>query len=199
MLNKNKQPNFLRAAGAVALALALPAQAGSINGIRVDPPNIVAGQQTQVTIDGQDEGQCGLRVEYGTGDVDVTRMSAGKDNFPRSFMHTYNQPGTFTIIAKGGRDGSTFGCSGEARATVNVQPAPVPPPVVGAPPPGMMAPACPDGWSLNRRSVNKYTGSYSCNARRGAQLPQAGIACPPGTAYYTNTQGTLLGCKALPR
>jgi len=25
------------------------------------------------------------------------------------------------------------------------------------------------------------------------------MACPQGTAYYTNIQGTMLGCKALRR
>jgi len=200
MLNKNKSYAALSlGVAALGLAFALPAQAGNINGIRVDPPSIVAGQQAQVTVDGQDEGNCGLRVEYGNGDVDVTRMSAGKDNFPRSFMHTFAGPGTFTVTAKGGREGSTLGCAGEAKATITVAPAPPPPaPVVAAPPP-VTTPACPDGWYLNQRSVNKYTGAYSCSARRGAVLPQAGIACPAGTAYYTNTQGTLLGCKALPR
>jgi len=193
MRNKN---NFLLATGAAALALvfALPAQAGSINGIRVDPSSVVTGQQVQVTVEGQDEGQCGLRLEYGNGDVDVTRMSAGKDNFPRSFTHTFAGPGTFTVTAKGGRDGSTMGCSGEAKATINVAQAPLPPQPAVAP--AMTTPACPDGWVLNRRSVNRFTGSYSCAARQGALLPQAGIACPAGTAYYTNIQGTLLGCKA---
>jgi hypothetical protein len=199
MLKKKKCAAPLALAVTMSVCLIpFAAQAGSISGIRVDPPSIVAGQQAQVTVEGQDEGNCGLRVEYGNGDVDVTRMSAGKDNFPRSFMHTFAGPGTFTVTAKGGRDGSTLGCSGEAKATITVAAPPPPPPAAAVPPP-MTTPACPDGWALNHRSVNKYTGAYSCSARRGAVLPQAGIACPAGTAYYTNTQGTLLGCKALPR
>ena len=188
------------ALSAIALMIALPAQAGSIGGIRLDPPTVVTGQPVQVTIEGQDEGNCGLRLEYGNGDVDVTRMSAGKDNFPRVFSHTYAGPGTFTVTAKGGRDGSTMGCTGEAKATITVaQAAPAPPPMATTPPSNMMAPACPEGFYLNRRSVDRYTGAYTCSARKGAVLPQAGISCPPGTAYYTNMQGTMLGCKALPR
>ena len=191
---KNKTTHL--AIAVLALCAAATAQAGTITGVRVDPPNVMAGGQVKVTVEGQDEGNCGLRVEYGTGDVDVTRMSAGKDNFPRSFMHTYNGAGTFTIIAKAGREGSTLGCSGEASTTVAVAPAPAP---VPAPPPVMAAPACPDGFSLNRRSVNRRTGAYTCAAQPGVQLPPAGITCPPDTAYYTNTEGTMLGCKALRR
>ena len=187
--------------GALALIAACgTAQAGSITAVRVEPQTITAGGQAQVTVDGQDGGNCAVRVEYGNGDVDVTRMSAGKDNFPRSFTHTYNLPGTFTILAKGGRDGSTMGCSGESTVTLNVVAAPPPPPMEMRPRHGeRYTPACPDGFVLNRNSVNRRTGAYSCSALQGSELPRSGIACPPDTAYYTNEQGTLLGCKALRR
>ena|GEM_PF-1258174 len=196
--NKTRNPILSKLALAVTLAASLAAplaHAGNIAGIRIDPPNVMTGQQVQVTVDGQDEGNCGLRVEYGNGDVDVTRMSAGKDNFPRSFMHTFAGPGTFTVTAKGGRDGTTMGCSGEAKATIVVSQAPTPVP----PRAGRMAPACPDGFALNRNSVDRRTGAYTCAALQGVELPPAGMACPQGTAYYTNIQGTMLGCKALRR
>jgi hypothetical protein len=114
-------------------------------------------------------------------------------------MHTYNQPGTFTIVAKGGRDGGALGCTGDAKATITVTAPPPPPPkpAAAAATAAMPAPACPDGFVLNKSSVNKKTGAFSCNAKKGAQLPAGGIACPPNSAYYTNTAGTLLGCKAL--
>jgi hypothetical protein len=192
----------LALASSLAAALFAPAvYAGNIVGVRVDPPTVTVGQQVQVTVDGQDEGRCGLRVEYGNGDVDVTGMREGKDRFPRSFMHTYAGPGTFTIVAKGGHDGSASGCAGEARVTVAVVPVPT------EPPPRMehrdrmerISEACPDGFALNRDSVDRRTGAFSCAALEGAQLPNVGIPCPAGTAYYTNTQGTMLGCKALRR
>jgi hypothetical protein len=193
-----KTPNKFACALALAAMLAAPlAQAGNIAGIRVDPPTATVGQQVTVIVDGQDEGNCGLRLEYGNGDVDVTRMSAGKDNFPRTFVHTFAGPGTFTMTAKGGRDGSTMSCAGEAKATVAIVAAPAQP----AYPPraGRMAPACPDGFALNRNSVDRRTGAYTCAALQGSELPAAGMACPQGTAYYTNIQGTMLGCKALRR
>lgn len=192
---QSSRPFSSRAALALSLAalLAAPlAHAGSIGGVRVDPPTIVVGQPVQVTIDGQDEGNCGLRLEYGNGDVDVTGMREGKDRFPRVFMHTYAGPGTFTLIAKGGRDGNTSGCTGEARTTLTVMPAPVADQ-------RRMRPQCPDGFAFNRNSFDRRTGAYTCGALQGAELPQDGMACPPGTAYYTNIQGTMAGCKALRR
>lgn len=198
-MNTNKK--FTVVLLAVALLGAGSAHAGKIVGVKVDPPNIVAGGQAKITVEGEDEGICGLRVEYGNGDVDVTRMAKDKDNFPRSFMHTFAGAGTFTITAKGGREGSTLGCLGEARATITVAAPPPPPPpprpnrppVSNAPPP---EPSCPTGFVLNKKSITK-AGAYSCNATKGAQLPTSGMACPSGTAYYTNTAGTLLGCKAV--
>lgn len=182
-----------RIAACAALLAAAQAHAGKVTDVRAEPSTIVAGSQAKITVEGEDENVCGLRVEYGTGDVDVTKMAIGRDNFPRSFMHTYAQPGTYTIIAKGGRDGHTLGCLGNAKTTITVT----------APPPGAIAagaapyPVCPDGYRLDKRSVNRRTGAFTCGAVvKGAQLPQSGLACPAGTAYFTNTRGNLLGCRA---
>ncbi len=114
------------AAGAALFALSAVAFGGSISGVKVEPRSAQTGQQVKVTVDGEDESICGLRVEYGNGDVDVTKMSESRDRFPRSFMKSYSQPGTYTIIAKGGRDGSTFGCPGESKTTVTIIEAPKP-------------------------------------------------------------------------
>lgn len=179
------------------------AHAGKVTGVKAEPATIVAGTETKVTVDGEDENICGLRVEYGNGDVDVTKMSQGKDMFPRSFTHKYASPGTFTITAKGGRDGSTGSCQGSATTTITVtapppKPAAAPAASAAAAAAAAPAPVCPEGFVLNKASVNKKTGAFSCNAKKGAQLPSAPATCPAGTAYYTNTAGTLLGCKALP-
>ena len=90
------------AVGAVAFfGLSAAVFAGTIGGVKVEPASSTVGQQVKVTVDGTNEGVCGLRVEYGNGDVDVTKMSEGKDNFPRSFMKSYNKAGTYTIIEIG--------------------------------------------------------------------------------------------------
>ena len=195
------------AAMAALLGFAAPASAGAISGVKVEPASSTVGQQVKVTVDGTDEGICGLRVEYGNGDVDVTKMSEGKDKFPRSFMKSYNKAGTYTIIAKGGKDGSTFGCPGETKTTVTIAEAPKPvapavPVAVGGPakPVAAPAPACPDGYKLNTKSLDKRSGAYSCSGAAGAKMPEKAIECPAKTEFFSNTgsKGTTLGCMRTP-
>ena len=111
-------------AASALLAFAGAALPGQIVGVKVEPATARVGDQVKVTVEGEDESICGLRVEYGNGDVDVTKMRAGRDDFPRSFMKIYNQPGTYILIAKGGRDGTAFGCMGEVKTTVTILEAP---------------------------------------------------------------------------
>ncbi len=177
------------------------ASAGNISGVKVEPANGQVGTQVKVTVTGEDEGICGLRVEYGNGDVDVTKMSKDKDNFPRSFNKAYNKAGTYTIIAKGGRDGSALGCTGEVKTQVVIAEAPKP---VAAPaaaaaaaaPATATAPACPEGYVLNTKSVNKKAGTFTCAAKKGAKKPEKDLACAAaGTEYFANAKATSLGCR----
>jgi hypothetical protein len=191
----------LATAGVAAfLGLSAAAFAGSISGVKVEPASGTVGQQVKVTVDGTNEGVCGLRVEYGNGDVDVTKMSEGKDNFPRSFMKSYNKAGTYTVIAKGGKDGSTFGCPGETKTTVTIAEAPKPvaaaAPAAVAKPAAAAAPTCPDGYKLNAKSVDKKSGAYSCAGAKGVKMLDKPLECSEKTEFFSNTssKGTTLGC-----
>jgi hypothetical protein len=183
-------------AGATAVAFA-----GAISDVKVEPANAVVGAQVKVTVSGADEGNCGLRVEYGNGDADVTKMSAGKDNFPRSFTKTYNKAGTYTVIAKGGKEGSTFGCPGEVKTTVTIAEAPKPVAAASAgggakPAAGVAAapaPVCPEAYNLDKKSVNKKTGAFACYATKGAKKPEKMIDCPDGTESYATAKSA--GCR----
>lgn len=191
------------AGGLAALVLAGVAGfavAGNISGVKIEPANTQVGTQVKVTVSGEDEGICGLRVEYGNGDVDVTKMNKGKDDFPRSFMKSFNKAGTYTVVAKGGREGSTFGCNGEAKAQVVVAEAPKPAATAApaaAPAAGAAAPTCPDGYILNSKSVNKKTGAFTCAAKKGATKPEKAIACAAGTEYFATPKGSSLGCRVV--
>ncbi len=176
------------------------AVAGNISGVKIEPANTQVGTQVKVTVTGEDEGICGLRVEYGNGDVDVTKMNKGKDDFPRSFMKSFNKAGTYTVVAKGGREGSTFGCNGEAKAQVVVAEAPKPAAAAApaaAPGARAAAPSCPDGYTLNSKSVNKKTGAFTCAAKKGATKPEKAIACAAGTEYFATPKGSSLGCRVV--
>ena len=187
--------------GLAAICVTGLAMAGDISGVKIEPASTQVGAAVKVSVSGTDEGICGLRVEYGNGDVDVTKMSKGKDDFPRSFSKTYNKAGTYTVVAKGGRDGSTFGCNGEARAQVVVAEAPQPAaaaaPAAAATAAAMAAPACPDGYLLNSKSVNKKTGAFTCAAKKGASKPEKALACAAGTAYFATPKGSSLGCRVV--
>ena len=191
------------AGGLAALVLAGVAGfavAGNISGVKIEPANTQVGTQVKVTVTGEDEGICGLRVEYGNGDVDVTKMNKGKDDFPRSFMKSFNKAGTYTVVAKGGREGSTFGCNGEAKAQVVVAEAPKPAAAAApaaAPGAPAAAPSCPDGYTLNSKSVNKKTGAFTCAAKKGATKPEKAIACAAGTEYFATPKGSSLGCRVV--
>lgn len=184
--------------GALAFVAAGLAHAGNISGVKVEPASTQVGTQVKVTVTGEDEGICGLRVEYGNGDVDVTKMSKGKDDFPRSFMKSYNKAGTYTIVAKGGRDGSTFGCTGETKTQVVVAEAPKPAAApAAAAPAAAAAPTCPEGFKLNAKSVDKKSGAFTCAAaKKGTKAPEKAMECPAGTAYFA--KGTTLGCRKAP-
>ncbi len=183
-------------AASAAFGLSTLSLAGTITGVKADPASAVVGASVKVTVSGDNEGICALRVEYGNGDVDVTKMNAGKDDFPRSFAKSYNKAGTYTITAKGGREGSTFGCVGETKTTITIAEAPKPvaaPAAATATP--VAGPACPEGYALNKASVNKKTGAYTCSAKKGAKKPDTAMACPAGTEYFANAKGSSLGCR----
>jgi hypothetical protein len=182
-------------AGSGGLALA-----GNISGVKVEPANGQAGTPVKVTVSGEDEGICGLRVEYGNGDADVTKMAKDKDNFPRSFNKTYNKAGTYTIVVKGGRDGGAFGCTGEVKTQVVIAEAPKPAAAPAAAatvaPAVAAAPVCPEGYALNAKSLNKKTGAFSCAVKKGGKMPETALKCPAGTEYYAaNAKGTTVGCR----
>ncbi len=195
--------SFSRLTFAIGIfSFAACASAGNVSGVKVEPANAVVGQQVKVTVSGEDEGICGLRVEYGNGDVDVTKMNAGRDNFPRSFMKAYSKAGTYTVVAKGGRDGSAFGCTGESKATVIVAEAPKPAAATSgaAPMAAKVAPTCPEGYALNSKSVDSKTGAYTCTGSSDAKKPEKSAECPTGTTYFytKNAKGVSLGCRKAP-
>ena len=185
--------------GTSVALFALPVLAGNISGVKVEPANAVVGAQVKVTVTGEDEGMCGLRVEYGNGDFDLTKMQAGRDNFPRSFMKSYSKAGTYTVIAKGGRDGSALGCTGETKTTVTIAEAPkpvaaaAPAPAAAGAPKAAPDPVCPDGYNLDKKSVNKKSGTYACRMTEGAKKPEKMLECPDGTEFYMNAKAT--GCR----
>jgi hypothetical protein len=56
-------------------------------------------------------------------------------------------------------------------------------------------PACPEGWRLDPKSVNRKTGAYTCTAKAGTKPPAAKLECPGDTGYFENAKRGQLGCR----
>jgi hypothetical protein len=185
---------------AAACAMLGSAWAGDVTGVKVDATGTV-GKPVTAVVQGVNEGMCGMRLEWGDGHPDSWRMNAGKEDYPKTATHVYQKAGTYTVTAKGGQQGSAFPCQGQATATVTIAEAPKP--AAAAPAAGAAtaaaaaaaAPSCPEGYALNKASVDKKSGAYSCKAGKGAKKPEKAMACPTGTEYFATPKGSQLGCK----
>src|SRR5262245_45544074 len=99
------------------LAFPYAADAGTITKLSASPSTIVTGQTVTFTVDGTNP--CGAaNLNYGDGIV-ITYPITG---VPAQQTHIFEQPGTFTVIAKG-----MGNCDGEVTTTVYVKRAVVPP------------------------------------------------------------------------
>ena len=148
------------------------------------------------TADGNDN--CGFWVDYGDGGSPDTRILSKSDGlFPRTLEHTFSKAGSFTVQVKGQRVKTTLGCNGEASAVVNVV-APAAASKAGkaeaakgaaAQQAAVAAPACPEGWQLQEKSVDKRTGAFAC----APKMPEKKLECGPGLSYYQSA--SAVGCR----
>ena len=85
--------------------------------------------------------------------------------------HPYAKPGSYTVMVEPKRTGVTLKCLGEnARATLSVT-APAPKAAAAATAaaaPGK-TPNCPEGWTLDAKSVKNKTGAFRCTAKPSVQ------------------------------
>ncbi|MEK6243985.1 MAG: hypothetical protein AABM33_05735 [Pseudomonadota bacterium] len=133
--------------------------------------------------------RCGYVVDYGDGMAGDSRIIDNENGrFTRPHERIFNAPGTYTVRASGRNVKTTAGCNGAASATVTV---------VAAAAPGRperraerraAAFACPEGWTLNEKTVNRSTGAFSC-----APKPTAQLVCAEGLRYFE--RDGLIGCR----
>ncbi len=129
------------------------------------------------------EGDCGIWVSYGDQDSPDTRIIGRRDGmFPREFSHTFNHAGQFTVTARGQRVKQTFGCDGEASASIDVVEA-------SRGRRRAAGAACPDGWQLREGSFDRETGAFTCVPSYPAQR----MECGPGLRYFE--RDNLIGCR----
>lgn len=197
---------------AAGMALCGAAGAQTLSGLKLEPGNVKVGEAVRITgtFDNADNPNCNVRLHFGDGQTQDFKINQLKD-VPLVTSHRYAQPGQYRVMLEPKTALPMLGCVGSNKiALVNVSAAPAPaavvvsPPVAAAPLPAAPAPpqarstdgaACPQGWSLMPKTVNKKTGAFVCRARIGTALPAARLHCRPPLSYFENTSRGQLGCR----
>lgn len=123
--------------------------------------------------------RCGYFVEYGDGNAGDSRaIERTNGPFTRPHQRIFVAPGTYTVQASGRNHKTAAACDGTASTVVTV--------VAAA---QWTPPACPEGWMLNERSVNRRTGAFNCTAK-----PAQALVCGDGLRYYE--RDGIIGCRA---
>ena len=179
---------------ALLACTAFAAQAQTLTGAAMAPAEIKAGESSTLTaaFELKDNAvNCGVRVNFGDGSPEVNfKLNQAKD-VPLVAAHTYAKAGTYTIKVEPRTKLPTLKCSGGDKST-SVKVLPV---VMAAAPAAAGAPACPEGWKLDKKSVVKKTGAFTCTAKAGTAAPAAKLACPGTLAYVENTKKGQIGCR----
>jgi hypothetical protein len=178
---------------ATALAVFGSAALGqTLSGITVEPAVAKVGQEVKITgsFDSAGNPNCNLRVEFGDGKSQNFKINQDKD-VPLITTHRYAKAGTYKVSVLPRTAMPMIKCKGADQvATLKVEAAaPAAKPVAAA------APACPAGWTLAARSVNKKTGAFTCTAKPGTDLPAAKLACPGKLGYFENKAKGQIGCR----
>jgi hypothetical protein len=198
--------------------------AQTLSGITLDKPQAQTGQsvQAKVAFDTGESANCGIRVDWGDGSGDDVKINDLKQ-IPYVSTHTYAKAGDYTVSASPKKVTSLLGCVGKAKTValkVVAPPAPVAAAPIAAPAPATTvavaaskpaasavaaakpaasaasaASACPAGWTLNAKSVNKKTKAFSCTAKPGTAAPEKKLSCEGDTGYFENTKKGMIGCR----
>ena len=174
---------------------AFAAQAQTLTGVKVEPAEAKVGEAVKITADFElkdNATNCNVRVAYGEGapEADV-KINQAKD-VPLVLSHTYTKPGSYTVKVSPHNNMPMLKCTGKDKTAVVKVVAPV---VVAAAPAAGAAPACPDGWKLDKKSVSKKTGAFTCTAKANTAAPAGKLACPGTLGYFENTKKGQLGCR----
>jgi hypothetical protein len=177
------------ATAALAVTLAQPAAAQTLKSLKAEPASAKPGEAVSITaeFDTSKALNCNVRVSYGDGKSENRRINKAEEA-KLALSHTYAKPGNYTVKVEPKTDLPVLKCLGKAQSTKVAVVAP--PPVAGA------GPSCPEGWTLDPKSVSKKTGAYACKAKAGTALPAAKPACPAKLKYHEDAKKGVLGCRA---
>jgi hypothetical protein len=181
--------SLLLLACSALFAMAAPAQ--TLKSVRVEPANAAPGQSVTITttFDVAQSMNCSVKIHFGDGQSTGARINQEKDA-SLVLTHAYAKPGKYTVKVEPKTDLPVMKCLGKNQTALVRVMATEP---VAAPAPA--GPACPEGWKLDAKSVNKRTGTFTCRARAGTAAPATKLACPGQLGYYENAKTGQLGCR----
>ena len=166
------------------VALAQPAQS-EINAVKIEPAAPLANQAVKVTVaaEGDQQDYCGLRIDFGDGEVREIKMGDNDEKFPITVDKTYAKPGTYVVKTRGTTIKMRSRCQGKAEAAVTV--------VAPAASTASSATPCPADYKLKGK-VGK-SGDFTCTAKNNAKKPERMLECKEGLEYFQSK--TILGCR----
>lgn len=178
---------LLAGAAGAALAADITMIQPSAANVTLDGGKAVVRFNVSGTAASQDH--CGYFVEYGDGLAGDSRIIDRENGrFARPHERIFVNPGTYTVRASGKNVKTTSGCNGSATTTVTVVAAATPSRTERRAERQAAAFACPEGWMLNEKSVNRSTGAYSC-----APKPAVQLVCAEGLRYFE--RDGIIGCR----
>lgn len=181
--------------------------------------------QASVAFDAGDSANCGVRVDWGDGTGDDVKINdASKLPYVSAHSYAKAGDYTVSVTPKKvtsllGCVGKAKSAMVKivAPAVVAAAPAAVAPAAPAAPAPAALAvaapkpvasapalakpalapaaSACPTGWTLNAKSVNKKTKAFTCTAKPGTAAPEKKLACEGDTGYFENAKKGTIGCR----
>jgi len=117
--------------------------------------------------------------------------------------YKYDKAGEFRVMTEPKREGMLGACGRKNMETfVKVAAAPVaaapaaPTKAPAAKGAAAAAPKCPEGWKLDRKSLNKKSGAFTCTAKAGTMPPPGKLECPGELGYFENAKRGQLGCRS---
>lgn len=157
------------------------ATSGEINAVKIEPAAPQTNQVVKVTVtsDGELQPYCGLRIDFGDGEIREIKMGDNDAKFPITVDKTYTKPGTYIVRTRGTTIKMRGRCQGKAEATVTVTAA------------AGTATPCPADYKLKGK-VGK-SGDFTCTAGKGAKKPEKVLECKQGLEYFQSK--TTLGCR----
>jgi hypothetical protein len=176
------------------IVVAMTAGAQTLAGVAVEPAAAKVGEPVTITatFDDASNPNCNARVHFGDGASHDFKINQAKD-VPLVTRRTYAKPGTYTVRVEGKTALPTLKCVGKTKSALVKVAASLP--AVGTTASPADAPACPNGWTLDAKSVDKKTGAFTCSAKAGTALPMSHADCPGALSYFENKTRAQLGCR----